>query len=121
MLEELCATLHKSDDSGKGWFELMLKAIKGAFAGRYGADSTLTYLVLGYEDNACYILRFSMQNREKTYTVSALTALKSKLLTIHVSTKLRDMDLIKGKAEDVIVRVMAELRETATSLIAANQ
>jgi hypothetical protein len=121
MVEELCAILHKDDDSNKGWFELAVKAIKGAFIGRYGGDSTLTYLVLGYEDDACYVLRLSMQNREKLYTVSALTTIKSKLLTIHVSTKLRDMDLLRGKAEDVIVRLLAESREVATTLVAANQ
>ena len=121
MVEELCATLHKHDDSSKGWFELAVKAIKGAFIGRYGGDSTLTYLVLGYEDDACYVLRLSMQNREKLYTVSALTTIKSKLLTIHVSTKLRDMDLLRGKAEDVIVHLLAESREAATALVAANQ
>lgn len=121
MVEELCATLHKHDDSSKGWFEQAVKAIKGAFIGRYGGDSTLIYLVLGYEDDACYILRLSMQNREKLYTVSALTTIKGKLLTLHVSTKLRDLDLLKGKAEDVIVRLMAESRETATALIDANQ
>lgn len=121
MVEELCATLHKHDDSSKGWFEMAVKAIKGAFIGRYGGDSTVTFLVLGYEDDACYVLRFSMQNREKLYTVSALTTIKSKLLTIHVSTKLRDLDLLKGKAEDVIVRLLAESREAATTLVAANQ
>jgi hypothetical protein len=121
MVEELCDNLQKHDDSSKGWFELFVKAIKGAVIGRYGGDSTLTYLVLGYEDDACYILRFTMQNREKAYTVSALTTLKSKLLTIHVSTKLRDMDLIKGKAEDVIVRLLAEVRETTAAVVAVNQ
>jgi hypothetical protein len=121
MVEELCDTLHKHDDSTKGWFELAVKAIKGAVMGRYGGDTTLTYLVLGYEDDACYVLRLTMQNREKAYTVSALTAIKSKLLTIHVSTKLRDMDLIKGKAEDVMVRLLTELRETAAVVVAANQ
>ena len=63
----------------------------------------------------------SMQNREKLYTVSALTTIKSRLLTIHVSTKLRDMDLLRGKAEDVIVHLLAESREAATALVAANQ
>jgi hypothetical protein len=121
MVEELCATLHKHDDSSKGWFELAVKAIKGAFIGRYGGDSTLTFIVLGYEDDACYVLRLSMQNREKLYTVSALTTIKGKLLTIHVSTKLRDMDLLKGKAQDVIVRLLAESREAATTLVDANQ
>src|SRR5262249_5676073 len=121
MVEELCATLHKHDDSSKGWFELAVQAIKGAFAGRYGGDSTVIFLVLGYEDDACYVLRFSIQNREKLYTVSALTTIKSKLLTIHVSTKLRDMDLLKGKAEDVIVRLLTESREAAMTLVDANQ
>ena len=121
IVEELCDTLHKHDDSSKGWFEIALQAIKGAVMGRYGGDSTLTYLVLGYEDDACYVLRLSLQNREKLYTVSALTTIKGKLLTIHVSTKLRDMDLLKGKAEDVIVRLLAELRETTAAVVAANQ
>ena len=121
MVEELCTTLHKHDDTNKGWFEQAVKAIKGAFIGRYGGDSTLTFLLLGYEDDACYILRLSMQNREKFYTISALTTIKSKLLTIHVSSKLRDLDLLKGKAEDVIVRLLAESREAATTLVDANQ
>lgn len=121
MVKELCDTLRKHDDSSKGWFELALQTIKGAVVGRYGADTTLTFLVLGYEDDACYVLRFSMQNREKMYTVSSLTAVKSKLLTIHVSTKLRDMDLLKGKAQDVIVRLLAELQETAAVVVAVNR
>jgi len=100
---------------------MAVKAIKGAFIGRYGGDSTVIFLVLGYEDDACYVLRFSMQNREKMYTVSSLTAVKSKLLTIHVSTKLRDMDLLKGKAQDVIVRLLAELQETAAVVVAVNR
>ena len=121
MVEELCDTLHKGDDSTKGWFDLAVKAIKGAVMGRYGEDTTLTYLVFGYEDEACSVLRFSMQNREKLYTVSALTAIKGKLLTIHVSTKLRDMDLLKGKAEDMIIHLLAKLRETTRAVIAANR
>jgi hypothetical protein len=120
-VKELCATLHKHDDSSKGWFELAVKAIKGAVIGRYGGDSTLTFIVFGYEDEACYVLRLTMQNHEKFYTVSALTTIKSKLLTIHVSTKLRDMDLLKGKAQDVIVRLLTELRETASAVVAVNQ
>jgi hypothetical protein len=31
------------------------------------------------------------------------------------------MDLLKGKAEDVIVRLLAESREAATALVAANR
>jgi hypothetical protein len=62
-----------------------------------------------------------MQDREKVYAVSALTAVKGKLLTIHVATKLKDMDLIKGKAEDVIMRLLAESRQAATALVAANR
>jgi hypothetical protein len=31
------------------------------------------------------------------------------------------MDLLRGKAEDVIVRLLAESREVATTLVAANQ
>jgi hypothetical protein len=120
-LEELCDILHKHDDSSKGWFELAVNAIKGAVMGRYGGDTTLTYLVIGYQDDACYVLRFTMQNREKAYTVSALKAIKSKLLTIHVSTKVRDIDLLKGKAEDMIVRLWGELRETAAAVVAVNQ
>jgi hypothetical protein len=121
MLEKLCDSLRKHDDSSKGWFELAVKAIKGAVMGRYGGDTTLTFLVLGFEDDACHVLTFSMHNREKVYTVSALTAIKSKLLTIHVSTKVRDLDLIKGKAEELIMRLMEGARDAATTLVAANQ
>jgi len=31
------------------------------------------------------------------------------------------MDLLKGKAEDVIVRLLAELRETTAVVVAVNQ
>jgi hypothetical protein len=123
MLEELCAALRKGDDSSKGWFDIFLQTIKGAVMGRYGGaeDSTVTYLVLGYEDMACHVLRFSMKNREKVYTVSALATIKSKLVTIHVSAKLGDMDLLKGNAENVIKRLLMTSREAAAELIDANQ
>jgi len=123
MLEELCATLRKGDDSSKGWFEILLETIKGAVRGSYGGadDSTVTYLVLGYEYPACHVLRFSMRNREKVYTVSALTTIKSKLVTVHVSTMVRNMDLLKGNAEEMITRLLATSRQAATALIAANQ
>ena len=121
MLEELCEALRKGDDSSKGWFEKAMKALKGAVMGHYGEDSTLAYLILFYQDNACYALRYSMQNGQNAYTVSALTAIKSKLLTIHVSTKLRDLDLLKGKGGDVIMHLLAESRKAATALVAANQ
>jgi hypothetical protein len=123
MLEGLCATLHKTDDSSKGWFEIVVDTIKGAVRGSYGGaeDSTVTYLVFGYDNSACHVMRFSLQNREKVYTVSALTTIKGKLVTVHVSTKLKDMDLLRGNAEDMIKRLLATSREIATALVAANQ
>ena len=122
-LEELCTTLRKRDDSSKGWFEIVLETIKGAVNGSYGGteDSTVTYLVLGYEDPACHVLRFSIRNREKVYTVSALTTIKSKLVTVHVSKKIGNMDLLKGNAEDVIKHLLATSQEAATALVDANQ
>ena len=122
-LEELCTTLRKGDDSSKGWFEIVLETIKGAVKGSYGGaeDSTVTYLVLGYEDPACHVLRFSIRNREKVYTVSALTTIKSKLVTVHVSKKIGNMDLLKGTAEDVIKHLLATSQDAATALVDANQ
>jgi hypothetical protein len=120
MVEELCATLHKHDDSSKGWFEILLETIKGAVRGSY-EDTTVTYLVFGYEDPACHVLRFTIQNREKVYTVSALTTIKSKLVTVHVSTKVRSMDVLKGDAGEMIKRLLATSREAARALVAANQ
>jgi hypothetical protein len=124
MLEELCTTLRKDDDSSKGWLDMFLKAFKSAFKGRYGGaeDTTLAYIVLVYEDTACYIFSSSMlKNREQVYTVSAMTILKGKLVTVHLSRTFGNMDLLKGKAEDVIIHLLATSRETATALIAANQ
>ena len=123
MLEELCDTLRKGDDSSKGWFEIVLETIKGAVRGSYGGadDSTVTYLVLGYEEPACHVMRFSMRNREKIYTISALTTIKSKLVTVHVSTKVRNMDLLKGNTTEMITRLLAMSQQAATALIAANQ
>jgi hypothetical protein len=123
-LEELCATLRKDDDSTKGWLDLFLKAFKGAFKGRYGGaeDTTLAYLVLAFEDEVCYVFSSSMmKNREQVYTVSALTILKNKLVTIHISKKFGNMDLLKGKAEDVIIHLLATARETATVLTVVNK
>ena len=121
-LEELCTTLRKGDDSSKGWFEIVLETIKGAVKGSYGGaeDSTVTYLVLGYEDPACHVLRFSIRNREKVYTVSALTTIKSKLVTVHVSKKIGNMELLKGSAEDVIKHLLATSQDAATALVDAN-
>lgn len=123
MLEKLCDTLRKSDDSSKGWFEILLETIKGAVKGSYGGaeDTTVIYLVLGYEDPACHVLRFSIRNREKVYTVSALTTIKSKLVIVHVSKKIGNMDLLKGNAEDVIKHLLAMSQQAATALVAANQ
>jgi len=123
MLKELCATLHKGDDSNKGWVDIFLKAFKSAWAERYGGDgSTLAYVVVGYEDTGCYVFSSSvLKNRDQVYTVSALTILKSKLVTVHPSRKFGSMDLAKGKAEDVITHLLATSRETATALIAANR
>jgi hypothetical protein len=124
MLEELCATLRKDDDSTKGWLDIFLKALKSAMKGRYGEaeDTMLTHLVLGYEDEICYVFSSSMlKNRDQVYTVSALTILKSKLVTVHLSRKFGSMDLLKGNAEDVIKHLLAMARDNATVLIAANQ
>lgn len=124
MLEDLCTTLRKGDDSTKGWLDLFLKAFKDAFKGRYGGaeDTMLAYIVLVHEDDVCYVFSSSiMKNREQVYTVSALTILKSKLMTIHISKRFGNMDLLKGKAEDVIIHLLATSRETATALFAANQ
>jgi len=124
MLEELCTTLRKDDDSSKGWLDIFLKAFKSAFKGRYGGaeDTTLTHIVLVYEDTACYVFSSSMlKNRDQVYTVSALTILKGRLVTVHLSRKFGNMDLLKGKAEDVIIHLLATSRETATAVIAANQ
>ncbi len=121
-LKELCAELHKHDDNSKGWVEIILQAVKSAVMERFGAeDRTVTYGVLGYEDSGCYVLRFSLKNCEKVYTVSVLTIIRSKLVTAHRSRKIRDMDLLKGNAEDVINQLLATSRETATALIAANR
>ena len=123
MLEELCATLHKGDDTTKGWLDIFLNAFKSAIKGRYGGeeDSTLSYVVLGYEDTACYVFRASMmRNRDQVHAVSALIILKSKLVTVHVSRKFGNMDLLKGKAEEVIMHLLAMAQETTTALIAAN-
>ena len=124
MLEQLCATLRKDDDSSKGWFDIFLKAFRSAMKGRYGGgeDTMLTHLVLGYDDDVCYVFSSSiLKNRDQVYTVSALAVLKSKLVTVHLSRKFGSMDLLKGNAEDVIKHLMAMSRENATALIAANQ
>ena len=124
MLEELCTTLRKDDDSSKGWLDMFLKAFSNAFKGRYGGaeDTMLAHMVLVYEDTGCYIFSSSMlKNRDQVYTVSALTILKGRLVTVHLSRKFGNMDLLKGKAEDVIIHLLATSRETATALIAANQ
>jgi hypothetical protein len=124
MLEELCTKLRKDDDSSKGWLDMFLKAFKNAFKGRYGGaeDTTLAYIVLVYEDAVCYVFSSSMlKSRDQVYTVSALTILKGRLVTVHFSRKFGNMDLLKGKAEDVIIHLLATSRETATALIAANQ
>jgi hypothetical protein len=123
MLEELCATLRKGDDSSKGWVDLFLRAMKSFVMGRYGGaeDSTLSYVVLRYKHPACYVFRLSMvKNREQVYTVSALTAVKSKLVTVHRFRKIGAMELLKGDAEDLIKRLLVTSQETATALIAAN-
>jgi hypothetical protein len=125
MLEELCATLRTGDDSSKGWVDMFLTAMKSIVMGKYGGaeDITLSYVVLRYQHPACYVFRLSlmMKNREQVYTVSALTAVKSKLVIVHRSRKIGTMDLLKGDAEDVIKRLLVTSKETATALIAANQ
>jgi hypothetical protein len=123
-LRDLCATLRDDDDSTKGWIDIFLKAIKSyARKGRGSAeDSTITYLVFGYENTGCYILRFwLMKNSEKVYTVSVLTMIKSRLGTVHLSRKIQDMDLLKGSAQDAIKRLLAMSRETTAAFVAANQ
>ena len=124
MLEGLCATLRKDDDSSRGWLDIFLRAIKSAFKGRYGGedDATLTYVVIGYEDTACYVFRASMmKNSEQVYTLSALAIIKSKLVTVHLSRKFETTDLLKGNAEDMITHLLATSRETTTAFIAANR
>jgi hypothetical protein len=124
MLKELCATLRKDDDSSKGWLDIFLRAFKGAMKGRYGGeeDTTLAYVVFGHENTGCYVFSSSMtKNREQLYTVSALTPIKSRLVTVHRSRRFGATDLLKGNAEDVIKHLLAASRETATALIAANQ
>ena len=124
MLEELCATLRKGDDSSKGWVDIFLRAMKSFVMGKYGGaeDSTLSYVVFRYRHPACHVFRHSMmKNREQAYTFSALTAVKSKLVTVHRSRKIGNMDLLKGDVEDLIKRLLATSEETATALIAANQ
>jgi hypothetical protein len=123
MVKELCATLRKGDDSNRGGFDIFLRAFKSAWAERYGGDgSTLAYVVVGYEDTGCHVFSSSvMKNHETVYTVSALTILKSKLVTVHPSRRFGNMDLVKGNAQDVIKHLLAMSRETATALIAANR
>jgi hypothetical protein len=124
MLKELCATLGKSDDSSKGWAAIVFNAIKNAAMGRLGGedDITLTYAVLGYEDTGCYVLRFSqMKNQQKVYTVSALTVIRSKLVTAHLIRKIGNIDLLRGDAGDMIKGLLTTSQETAAALIAANQ
>src|SRR5262249_9033209 len=56
MLEELCAALRKHDDTNTGWFDIFMRTIKGAIKGRYGADdTTVTFIVMGYQNAACYV------------------------------------------------------------------
>jgi hypothetical protein len=124
MLEELCATLRKGDDTSSGWVYIFLRAMKSAVMGKYGGaeDSTLSYVVFRYQHPACHVFRHSMmKNREQVYTVSALTAVKSKLVTVHRSRKIGNMDLLKEDVEDLIKRLLATSQETAAALIAANQ
>ena len=122
-LQELCDTLRKGDDSSKGWFEILLAIIKGAVKGSYGGaeDSTVSYLVLGYEEASCLVVRLSMRNREKFYTISALTTIKSKLVAVHVSKKIGNMDLLKGNVEDLVKHLLETSLEAAMALIATNQ
>ena len=123
-LKELCATLRKGDDSSHGWFDIFLRALKEAIKGRYAGagDSTLAYVVIGYEDTGCYVFSSNLtKNREQVYTVSALTAIKSKLVAVHLSKKFGGLDLIKGSAEDVIKHLLAMSRDAATMLIEANR
>jgi hypothetical protein len=123
MLEELCATLRKGDDSSKGWFDMLLETLKGTVMGRYGGaeDNTLSYFVLGYEDPACHVVRFSIRNREKVHTVSALATIKGRLVAVHVSKKIGNMELLMGSTEDVIKHLLETSQEAATALVAANQ
>jgi hypothetical protein len=123
MLEGLCAALRKHDDTNTGWLDMFLRAIKSAFKAKYGADdSTLTFIVIGYENAACYVFRASlMQDREQVHTVSVLTTLKGKLVAAHHSRRFGSMDLLKGKTEDAIKHLLAISHETATALTAANQ
>ena len=79
-------------------------------------------VVLGYEDSGCYVLRLSPdEESRKSVHGQCPDDIKSKLVTVHRSRKIRDMDLLKGNAEDVINQLLATSRETATALIAANR
>ena len=62
-----------------------------------------------------------IRNREQAYAVSALTILKSKLVTVHLSRKFGNVDLLKGKAEEVIMHLFVVAQATAKALVAANQ
>ncbi|MGB8398889.1 hypothetical protein [Bradyrhizobium sp.] len=124
MLKELCTTLHKDGDGNKGWVAIFWKMIKGAAMGAFGAaeDKPLIYVVLDYDDTGCYVLSYSlMKKHEKVYTVSALTIIKSKLVTVHHAGKIGDVDLLMGNGKDVIKRLLETSRETAAALIVANQ
>jgi hypothetical protein len=124
MLRDLCTTLRADDDSTKGWFAIFLKAIKGYAKKklRPAEDSTITYMVLGYEDTGCHIYRFwLMKNDVKVYSVSVVTTIKNRLVTVHLSRTIQDMDLLTGSAEDMIKRLVATAQETAAALLAANQ
>jgi hypothetical protein len=124
MLRDLCTALREDDDSTKGWFAIFLKAIKGYAKKRLrpAEDSTITYMVLGYENTGCHIFRFwLMKGNAKVYTVSVMTMIKNRLVTVHLSRTIQDMDLLKGSAEDEIKRLLARSQETTAALVAANQ
>ena len=124
MLRELCAAARKHDDSTKGWFGIFVSAMKSVVKGKHGGteDSMLAHVVMRYENPACYLFSSSMlKNQHQVYTVSALTIIKSKLVTVHISRKFGSMDMIKGNTDDTIKYLQATSRETAKALVAANQ
>jgi hypothetical protein len=71
--------------------------VKGRYEG--AEDTTLAYVVLGYEDTGCYVFSSSlMKDREQVYRISALTTIKSRPVTVHLSRRFAGLDLLKGNA-----------------------
>jgi hypothetical protein len=62
-----------------------------------------------------------MKNQQKVYTVSALTIIKSKLVTGHLIRKIGNMELLRGNADGAIKDLLTTSRQAAAALIAANR